>query len=76
MKHLKQKTLSYVYYWNCFIVHLNLDKGHPISGTPYIYIICCSTETCTQLALVHAKKRAVALTTILFGALPSVGKAL
>ena len=56
MKHLKQKTVSYVYYWNCFIVHLNPHKGHPISGTPYIYIICRSTETCTQLALVHAKK--------------------
>jgi hypothetical protein len=56
MKHLKQKTISYIYYWNCFIVHLNPDKGHPISGTPYIYIICRSTETCTQLALVHAKK--------------------
>jgi len=56
MKHLKQKTVSYVYYWNCFIVHLNPDKRHPISGTPYIYIVPCSTETCTQLALVHAKK--------------------
>jgi len=56
MKHLKQKTVSYIYYWNNFIVHLNPDKGHPISGTPYIYIIRRSTKTCTQLALVHAKK--------------------
>lgn len=56
MKHLKQKIVSYMYYWTSFIVHLNPDEAHPISGTPYIYIICRSAETGTQLALVYAKK--------------------
>ena len=51
-----KKTVSYICYWNSFIVCLNPDEGHPISGTSYIYIICRSAETCTQLALVYAKK--------------------
>ena len=76
MKHLN-KRLSYIYYWNYFIVPLNPDKGHHILwGTIYFvsFIVVLRPEYSWHWFMQRSEHWLQQ--PFCFGTLPSVGKAL